>query len=110
MSDGSAVHGHYRLENVAPIRGGRESEPSSCGNLAYGALEGDGWHMVALVNDDQSSRRGPGEVLSASESLCHRDVDAAGLSSLRKDVDLLLVETEIRSESLAPPLDRGPCA
>ena len=79
VADRTAVHGHERLEAVAPVGGGGEPQPPSHRDVAYGPFEGHGRDVVAFVDDDQPVGRGEfGDVVAAGEALDHGHVDNAG--------------------------------
>jgi hypothetical protein len=78
MPDRADVHGDEVIELVAPVRGGGQAEPAPDRDLPDGILEGRGWHVVALVCDDQPVSGGEsGDVVAASQGLQGHDVDGA---------------------------------
>ena len=70
------MHGHHRLEAVAPVGGGGQAEPPRRRDLAHGTFKHGGWDVVALVDDDEPVAGGEGgEVVSFGEALRHGQVD-----------------------------------
>jgi hypothetical protein len=78
MPDRSDVHGDEVVKLVAPVWGSGQSEPAPYRDLPDGVLEGSGWHVVALVGDDQPVPSGEsGNVVAAGQCLQGDHVDGA---------------------------------
>jgi hypothetical protein len=78
MPDRADMHGDEVVEFVPPVRGGGEAQPAPCGDLPDGILEGSGWHMMALVRDDQPVPGGEaGDVVTTGQGLQGDDIDGA---------------------------------
>ena len=105
---GTAVHGHQRLEAVAPVGGGGEPDPTAHRDLADCLFEGDGGDVVALIHDHQPVAGGElCDVVPAGEALDSSDVDDApgpGASTAEL-ADLLRGQVEVADEAGAPLLD-----
>jgi hypothetical protein len=78
MPDWADVHSDEVVELVAPVRGGGQAEPAPDRDLPDGIREGGGWHVVALVGDDQPVPGGEaGDVVAAGQGLHGDHVDGA---------------------------------
>jgi len=54
LADGTAVHGHDRLQSILSARGRRQPEPPPDRCMPQGRVEGRGGDVVAFVDDNQS--------------------------------------------------------
>jgi hypothetical protein len=103
------MHRHHGLEAVSPIRRRRQTEPSAHRNLANRTFERNGGNVVALVNyDEPVTFRLLRKIVPASKALNHRQVDHTARLPLRTDLsDVLLVETEVRGQTVSPLFEKG---
>src|SRR5262245_12769676 len=89
----TAVHGHHRLEPVAPVWRRGQAQPAPHRDLADGPLEGHCRHMMALVDHYQPvSRRQLGEIRPPSQGLRHSHLDHSSRLAMAVDLtDLFLI-------------------